>query len=320
MKSVYLWIMMLAGVAACTQVPVQPANVIIQDAHGGGSRVVFNGASTVLASGGWDGELRLWRLPHGEPLHRWHAHRGTVNGIAFLDNDTRILTAGYDGYLRDWNAKGGLLRQARTPSPIRDMRVDEARDVIITGHDDGAVRLWRLRDFSLEGEHRLYRDYVRTLAWHGPGEHIAAGGDGDRVFVWRRGAAPAPVAAPHAAIYHLEFSPDGRRLTGSGWFRLFQWSLDGGVLRILDTEHAGIIASLQYSGDGKTLASISRQTDSAVYFLDPNTGAVTQRFQPHDLCGAGVNLSPDGRYLATTSDDASVRIWDFEHLLPSRVF
>jgi len=320
MTRFYLWIVILAGLAACTQVPVRPANVIVEDAHTGGSRVVFNHASTVLASGGWEGELRLWRLPHGAPLRMWRAHRGTVNGIAFLNKDTRILTAGYDGYLKEWNAVGGLMRQSRTPSPIRDMRVDESNDVIITGHDDGVVRLWLLHDFSLEGEHRLYRDHVGSLAWHGPSERIAAGGEGERVFVWRRGAAPMPVASAHAAIYHLEFSPDGRRLTGSGWFKLFQWSLEEGALHAVDTEHGGIIASIQYSSDGKTLASISRQTDSSVYFLDPDTGAVTRRFQPHDLCGTSVGLSPDGRYLATTSDDASVRIWDLEHLLPPRVF
>jgi WD40 repeat protein len=38
-------------------------------------------------------------------------------------------------------------------------------------------------------------------------------------------------------------------------------------------------------------------------------GQVLRRFQRHDLCGNWVTLSPDGKYLATTSDDASVRLW-----------
>ena len=75
---------------------------------------------------------------------------------------------------------------------------------------------------------------------------------------------------------------------------------------------SGIIKSIQFTDGGSELASISRQTDSSVYFLDPDTGAVTRRFQQHELCGAAVAVSDNGRYLATTSDDASVRIWKLE--------
>ena len=78
----------------------------------------------------------------------------------------------------------------------------------------------------------------------------------------------------------------------------------------MPTRHRGIIRSIGYLPGSNLLASISRQTDSAVYLLDPESGAVVRRFQQHDLCGASIALSPDGHYLATTSDDASVRIWD----------
>ena len=78
----------------------------------------------------------------------------------------------------------------------------------------------------------------------------------------------------------------------------------------MPTRHRGIIRSIGYLPGSNLLASISRQTDSAVYLLDPESGAVVRRLQQHDLCGASIALSPDGHYLATTSDDASVRIWD----------
>ena len=37
----------------------------------------------------------------------------------------------------------------------------------------------------------------------------------------------------------------------------------------------------------------------------PDSGRTLRRFQSHDLCGAVVAWSQDGRYLATTADDAS---------------
>ena len=88
--------------------------------------------------------------------------------------------------------------------------------------------------------------------------------------------------------------------------------IDPGVLLYLLIKHLGIIKALEYIDDGRELATISRQTDSAVYFLDAKSGEVKRRFQRHDLCGGDIAVSADGRYLATTSDDASVRFWVLE--------
>ena len=67
---------------------------------------------------------------------------------------------------------------------------------------------------------------------------------------------------------------------------------------------------MQFVNGGDELATISRQTDRSVYLLDPKSGEVIRKFRQHELCGAAVAVSGDGRYLGTTSDDASVRIYD----------
>ena len=54
----------------------------------------------------------------------------------------------------------------------------------------------------------------------------------------------------------------------------------------------------------------------ALQLLRPASGQIRQRLRPHALCGGHVRFSPDGRFVATTSDDASVRIWDLNNPLP----
>jgi WD40 repeat protein len=302
--------------AGCSVPPSRPPNVSHQDAHGGGNLVAFDNASSYLASGGWEGGIKLWRLPDGSHVRSWAAHTDSVEGIAFVENDRRIMTAGYDASFAEWTLDGTLIRRIPTISPITDMVLDEAARLVVTGHADGRVRLWNYPALMLASEHALHKGPIMAIAWHGNTRQLASSGEDGRVFLWQPGQTPTALPSPPGDSWTLVFSPDGRQLTGSGWLDLYHWDIAAQRLQVVETDHGGIITALHYSGDGQRLASISRQTDSAVLILDAKSGVVEQRLQPHDLCGGHVRYSPNGRFIATTSDDASVRIWDLQQPLP----
>jgi WD40 repeat protein len=311
-KSGCLALLLLATglLSACSAKYVtEPADVIHERAHSGGSVVAFARSGEFMVSGGWEGAVQLWRMPDGERTARWHAHTDSVNGLAFVGADWRVLSAGYDGVLAEWTLGGQPVRRIQTPAPVTHMVASESRDRVVTGHADGSVRVWRLADFSLLDTRTVHRGAVRAVAMDPGSRRYASSGSDGAVFAWEEVGAARALDDPPMDAWSLVFSPDGGQLYGGTWFRLLRWDLGDGALASLPTAHHGIIRSLQFTEGGATLASISRQTDSAVYFLDPGTGAVTRRFQKHDLCGASVAVSPQGRYLATTSDDASVRIW-----------
>lgn len=287
----------------------EPPLVIKEWAHSGGSVVAFSQSGDLVASGGWEGTVRLWQLPQGREVRHWLAHGNSVNGIAFIESDREIVTAGYDGVLARRAVDGRLLEQVKTPAAITHMVADAGADRLVTGHGDGTVRLWRAADFTLLQEQQLHQGAVKAVAIApGAAQYASSSADGT-VVLWSEGAMHRQLETPPADAWTLAFSPDGETLSGGSWFRLYRWDLDDGTLTTIATEHRGIIKSIQYIHGGNQLASISRQTDSSVYFLDAESGEVQRRFQRHDLCGGDIAVSPGGRYLATTSDDASVRFW-----------
>jgi WD40 repeat protein len=296
--------------ACAVRQPAEPPSVIYENAHSGGSVVAFSDSGDVLASGGWEGGVRLWQTAGGQRLARWQAHGDSVNGIGFASDDQLIVTAGYDGVLAAWDRGGNPVRRQQTPSPITHMVLATAAGRVLTGHADGAVRVWRLADFHLLQVRELHRGAVRAVAIDPVELRYASSGADGTIQVFDESGPARQLAAPPVDAWTLAFAPDGRSLYGGGWFRLFRWNLSDGVLDVLPTRHHGIIRDMQFIGDGGSLATISRQTDSSVYFLDPDTGEVTRAFQRHALCGASIAVSAKGRYLGTTSDDASVRIWD----------
>jgi WD40 repeat protein len=315
-------VLMMAGLAltGCASLPRIPANVILHDVHNNGYALAFDSESKLLASGGSEGRIRLWRMPEGKGLGGWQAHEGSLQGLHFVDHGREILSAGYDASLARWTRDGKLLKRLATPSPITDMVADEATALVVTGHRDGHVRLWRLTDLSLLHDLPLHRGAVRAVAWHPSTRQLASGGTDGRVFHWHFDEPARALPAPPTDAQDLAFAPDGSFLLGSGWFNLFRWRLADASLTVLPTAHHGIVKSISFARDGQSLASIGRQTDSAVYLLDAQTGGVLQRFQPHELCGTAVRLSPDGRYLASTSDDANIHLWDLRNLLPEQTF
>ncbi len=299
----------------CAHQLAHPPNVALEDAHTLGQRLAFNQSSDILASGGSEGRIRLWRLPDGKSLSGWKAHDGSIYGLLFLDRDQLLLSAGHDGTIALWDHNGQLRLRHQTLSPITDLSGDREAGLVVTGHADGTTRVWSLPQLESVAVYRLHRGPVLAVDFHAATQRYAASGRDGRVFVWRANETARELPSPPGRAHHLAFSPDGQTLTGSGWFRLYRWPLNGApALAVLPTQHHGLIKSIQYTRDGSQLATISRETDSAVDLLDPRTGVVTRRFRPHDLCGTYLRLSPNERFLATTSDDASVRIWDLQHL------
>ena len=300
----------LTGCASLQQ--GEPPAVIQQRAHSGGSAIAISQSGDLVASGGWEGTLRLWRLPEGSEVRHWRAHSDSINGVVFSNDDRQVVSAGYDGVLARRSINGSLLQQITVPVPVTHMVADTATDQLLTGHSDGSVRLWRLGDFSLLRDYSVHRGPVKAVAIAPGGVRFASSSADGGVATWTAGDEIQMLERPPADAWTLAFSPQGDELTGGSWFRLYRWRLDDGSLTTIPTEHLGIIKAIEYIDDGRELATISRQTDSAVYFLDAQSGEVKRRFQRHDLCGGDIAVSADGRYLATTSDDASVRFWVLE--------
>jgi WD40 repeat protein/tRNA A-37 threonylcarbamoyl transferase component Bud32 len=59
--------------------------------------------SRYLASGGDDGQIRLWRTSDGEPLGAWNAQSSAITAMAFSPSAASLATGAQDGSLRVWN-------------------------------------------------------------------------------------------------------------------------------------------------------------------------------------------------------------------------
>jgi WD40 repeat protein/DNA-binding SARP family transcriptional activator/class 3 adenylate cyclase len=149
---------------------------------------------------------------------------------------------------------------------------------------------------------------VNHVAFSPDGSKLATTGDDGELKVWdpSTGRLLASLSGD-GSTWGPSFSADGS-LVGAG-----AWDGEGNPVRVLDLSTGRVVSDVLVAGafdaalspDGKRLAVSTVLGTSAVF--DVETGEKAFRLGEGD--SRSVSWSPDGRYVAATSDD-SIRVWD----------
>jgi serine/threonine protein kinase len=67
--------------------------------------VAFSADGRLVASGGSDRTVRLWRAEDGEELANWEGHTDKVHTLAFTPDGRSVLSGGADGVLQRWSVR-----------------------------------------------------------------------------------------------------------------------------------------------------------------------------------------------------------------------
>ena len=311
-----IWIAIVLIISSCRawEPSLEPA-VFVENAHSVSTkRVAFSPSDAWLASTGYRGEIKIWSVPNLEHRLTFLKHGGTPKGLAW-QNDTVLISGDDDGHIFRWDTTSGhVLGHQTAPAGITALIFMSRTNRIISGHYDGVLRsydadtLTFLTDYDAEAR-------ISSVASTHDEDMIAVSCRNRRIILLNnRLEAPRHLTAPPTNAVEITFSPDGRQLAGGGWYKLFFWEISSGRINVVKSDHWGIAASLDYTPDGRYLATIGRITDSEIYLVDPQDGLFRHHLKRQDLCGTVVRISSDGRYLASGSDDAGLRLYDLTKL------
>jgi WD40 repeat protein len=242
-------------------------------------------------------------------------HGAGAAAAAISADGALLVSGGFDREVVVTNLAGGAtldsLEIADTPVPGGIAISPDGSYVLIAEQNTPSAQLWDLRNgetASLTG----HTGAVQTVSFSADGRFIATAGDDQTVRVFALDSTqPVDAAARQVLVLSgidgwvglATFHPDGTRLAATGGDgAVREWDVSGAFRSELTYAIA--------SPDGRLIAV--GDLAGRIYLVDPANGALIAELTAHDNRVHMIAFSPDGRLLASASDDGEVNVWDVE--------
>jgi len=300
-----------AFVCVCYGSPEEKVDRMVAAHEGGAYAVAFSPDGSVLATGGADGLIKLWKVHTLKRVEVMEAHEGTVYCLAFSCDGERLASGGADACVRVWDVRaGGLARLILGhQKSVRTLAYSPDGKYLATGSDDSSVKLWdadTLEFVTLLADHD---GPVRSVCFLERGRLLATSGDDGWVRVWNtdtgevaasvRGAMGEPVLA-------VAVRPGGGEIAfGYGKGGMCLWSPDASAAQSYFVMHTGGISSIDYHPGGAYLATGSYDWTYKLW-LAGETMSLVRLYAHHDMAVSDVRFNGDGSMLAAASLDGTV--------------
>jgi WD40 repeat protein len=227
--------------------------------------LAFHPQGTWLASGGRDGQMRIWDVAKQSLILELAAHKKGVNAVAFSPDGRVLATAGNDAVARLWDPGTGenLAQMIGGTYAVPSIAFSQdGSDLAIT--NGGLIRI---RDVdSSRFVHTLTNDVTNySIARSPDGKLLAAGSTAGNIFLWdlSSGASPnalpllaEPGNAPSSLMWSVAFSPDGALLAASdNAGKIYFWDVNEKKFLTSHSASSRGITALAFSPDGRYLVS-----------------------------------------------------------------
>ena len=232
----------------------------------------------LLASGDFDGGLRVWNATTGEALLDFDgAHQGAISTIAFTPDGREI-----------W-----------------------------TGAEDGRLLVWDLEATKVRSYFPEETDPVTSLAFDGDRVAVGLR-NGFVAVVDRNTNQPVLHATPHSgAVTFLRFTHDGQLLTASGKPTIGEWLGDSTVhaLSLADgRDQVLLIGTLDAVGcvalDAGGTRAVRGMQSGTIEIWDFESGKKSGELTGHEGPVVAAVFLPEGTSLMTSGADRTIRLWD----------
>lgn len=247
--------------------------------------------------------------------------------VAAATDDGRTLALGTErGTIRihdlvDGKQAVSALVHSATGRPVRAVAMDETGTRIVSGGDDGWMKLWDLKTGELLRSVRVFQGAVSAVAFSPDGQTIASGAQAGEARLWWLDRSPELSSKmdykghpDFRRVNQLAFNPDGTVLAVAGSNNAARlWEVGTGLvlgppMEHIDTSTYGLF--LFWTNDGERLVT-SGSHDNTARIWNARTRSMITKPMEHPTSAYSMALRPDSEALLFGESAGNrARVWD----------
>ncbi|MEM7535423.1 MAG: WD40 repeat domain-containing protein [Chloroflexota bacterium] len=254
----------------------------------------FTPDSRTLYSGGQKGKLYQWDVTTGKLMHSWQGHDGMLQAIRLSHDGQTLVTGGMDHCVRLWHAptRGLLQKWQGYSNRIWSICFHPTKYLLVCGSERGTIYVWDIHSdqppIALVG----HDNWVMTLCFH-PTDPLLASGSNGIINLWDTWD-----------IMHGGSQPIAQEQT--------QTTHRANRIRHIFDENPLHVRVVFFTHDGRYL--LNGRRDGVIECHDLTTlnkeSVQYKTVQAHDGAIWALHVCPDGRLMASSSSDQTIRLWD----------
>jgi len=285
--------------------------------------LVYNFKHDTLLSCSLDGNIRIWDATTGTELKRFKTHTEHCLQVVYSP-DGKIVALRSDLGVQMWDVMSERqLKRLNIPqsAPIWSLAFNPDGKTLALG-SVGKVWIWNI-DSGHEFKFLKGPSFpVLSIAFSPNGKKLASVFSDSSVLIWNMAnenkTKPLQIQGQVDSISSIVFSPDGKMIALSAGDNDVQlWNVESGQelqhlssvffnRRIREIE----IEMEKYGIDSASFDKMFKEIETALNLNQKLYEIKHKNYYFNKINVISINFSPDGRWLASGSDDGYIRIWD----------
>lgn len=244
------------------------------------------------------------------------ADSNSVTSVSWNERGNLVAVGTHHGYVQVWDVAANKQISKLLGHSARVGALAWCGDVLSSGSRDRLILQRDIRSSS-NSERRLvgHRQEVCGLKWSTDTQHLASGGNDNRLLVWNmHSLTPLQIYTEHvAAVKAIAWSPHHHGLLASGGGTAdrcirFWNTLTGQPMQCVDT--GSQVCNLAWSKHSSELVSTHGYSQNQILVWKYPAMTQVAKLTGHSYRVLYLAMSPDGESIVTGAGDETLRFWN----------